>query len=63
MSKERLGSPRVRLFVALELPGQIVAPLAQWAGDAFSGHPDLRLVSPQSLHVTLAFLGHMYERD
>jgi 2'-5' RNA ligase len=61
--KERLGSPRVRLFVALELPEEITAPLARWAGDAFGGHPDLRLVRPESLHVTLAFLGYMYERD
>ena len=56
--KERLGSPRLRLFVALELPEEITAPLARWAGDAFGGHPDLRLVRPESLHVTLAFLGY-----
>jgi 2'-5' RNA ligase len=61
--KERLGSPRVRLFVALDLPEQIVAPLARWTGEAFGAHPDLRPVRPESLHVTLVFLGYMYERD
>jgi 2'-5' RNA ligase len=61
--KERPGSPRVRLFIALDLPEQIVAPLARWTGEAFGGHPDLRPVRPESLHVTLAFLGYMYERD
>ena len=61
--KKRLGSPRVRLFVALDLPEQIVAPLARWTEAAFGGHPDLRAVRPESLHVTLVFLGYMYERD
>ena len=61
--KERLGSPRLRLFVALDLPEQIVTPLARLAGDAFGGHPDLRLVRPEALHVTLVFLGYQYERD
>jgi RNA 2',3'-cyclic 3'-phosphodiesterase len=61
--KERPGSPRARLFVALDLPDPIVAPLAQWTADAFGGHPDLRPVRPESLHVTLVFLGYMYERD
>ena len=60
---ERLKSPRVRLFVAPDLPEQIVTPLADWSRDAFGGHPNLRLVRPESLHVTLVFLGHRYERD
>jgi 2'-5' RNA ligase len=63
VAKERQGSPRVRLFVALDLPEQIVAPLARWTADAFGAHPDLRAVRPESLHVTLIFLGYMYERD
>jgi 2'-5' RNA ligase len=63
MAKERQGSPRVRLFVALDLPASIVTPLAAWTGTAFGGHPDLRVVRPESLHVTLVFLGYQYERD
>jgi RNA 2',3'-cyclic 3'-phosphodiesterase len=61
--KERLGSPRLRLFVALDLPERIVTPLARWTGEAFGGQADLRPVRPESLHVTLVFLGYMYERD
>lgn len=63
MPAERLGSPRVRLFVALDLPATIVSPLAAWTGAAFGAHPDLRVVRPESLHVTLVFLGYQYERD
>ena len=62
MRKERPGSPRVRLFVALDLPGDVRAPLAQWTRAAFD-HPDLRPVRPEALHVTLVFLGWQYERD
>ena len=61
--KERPGSPRVRLFVALDLPSEFVGPLAEWARKAFGDHPDLRVVRPESLHVTLVFLGYQYERD
>ncbi len=63
MSGERLGSPRVRLFVALDLPELFVRRLADWTGNAFGDHPDLRVVRPESLHVTLVFLGYQYERD
>jgi 2'-5' RNA ligase len=63
MAKERLGSPRVRLFVALDLPPGFVGALAGWAEATFAAHPDLRLVRPESLHVTLVFLGYRYERD
>ncbi len=52
----------MRLFVALDLPGDVRAPLAQWTRAAFD-HPDLRPVRPEALHVTLVFLGWQYERD
>ena len=45
----------MRLFVALELPEGVVAALAGWARAA--ERPGLRLLPPESLHVTLAFLG------
>lgn len=63
MAKERLGSPRARLFVALELPGEFVEGLSAWCGGAFGGVRELRLLRPESLHVTLVFLGYQAERD
>ena len=63
MAKERLGSPRARLFVALELPDDFVGALDRWSREAFAGVPELRVVRPESLHVTLVFLGYQAERD
>ena len=61
MAKERLGSPRARLFVALDLPEPIRAILAAWQADAL-GDDALRAVDPVALHVTLCFLGWTPER-
>ena len=51
----------IRLFVALELPAAAVAALAAFrdaeASDAW------RPVRDESLHLTLAFLGHRPEED
>ena len=63
MTKERLGSPRARLFVALELPEQVVADAAAFARDVFGPVDELRLVRGESLHVTLVFLGYHPERE
>ena len=60
---ERLKSPRLRLFVALDLPAAVLDPLVDWRDRALGDVPDARLVSPASLHVTLVFLGYQYERD
>lgn len=60
--KERLKSPRARLFVALDLPGAIRAGLAEWQARALTD-PALRTVRPEALHVTLCFLGYHPERD
>ncbi|MGA9856934.1 MAG: RNA 2',3'-cyclic phosphodiesterase [Solirubrobacteraceae bacterium] len=48
---------QARLFVALELPAEIVAALGAWSRVQLSRHPGLRLISADSLHVTLCFLG------
>jgi 2'-5' RNA ligase len=49
----------VRLFVALDLPGDVRKAIVAWQGRAFGGHGRaVRVVRPESLHVTLAFLGH-----
>jgi 2'-5' RNA ligase len=45
----------MRLFVALDLPDDVVRALHAWARTA--ERPGLRVLEPASLHVTLAFLG------
>jgi 2'-5' RNA ligase len=48
---------RLRLFVALLLPDEAVARLVEWQERELGGRPDLRIVPPDNLHVTVAFLG------
>jgi 2'-5' RNA ligase len=49
---------RIRLFCALRLPPETVDGLAEWQREAFEGVPRVRILTPDHLHVTLAFLGH-----
>jgi 2'-5' RNA ligase len=52
------GKPRrQRLFVALDLPDRIREGLTAW-GEVELIDPALRPTRPESLHVTLIFLGH-----
>jgi RNA 2',3'-cyclic 3'-phosphodiesterase len=44
---------RLRLFLALRLPDDVVASIAEWQNRELAG----RVVPPGNLHVTLAFLG------
>jgi len=60
---ERLKSPRLRLFVAVDLPRTVLDPLIEWRAEQLGDVPGARLVAPESLHVTLVFLGYQYERD
>ena len=60
---ERLKSPRLRLFVALEVPDIVLEPLVDWRERSLGSVPGARLVARASLHVTLVFLGYQYERD
>ena len=46
---------RLRLFLALRLPDDAVAALAEWQARELGGAG--RIVPPEHLHVTLAFLG------
>lgn len=62
MAKERLKSPRARLFVALDLPDEIREGIVAW-GRRELRDPALRVVRPESLHVTLAFLGYLPEKE
>ncbi len=60
--KQRLKSPRARLFIALDLPEVIRGEIARWCERALRD-PALRPVSTDSLHITLAFLGWTPEKE
>ena len=62
MAKERLKSPRARLFVALDLPEAIREGLASWQREELSDEA-LRPSNPETLHMTLAFLDYQPEKD
>jgi len=62
MAKERLKSPRARLFVALDLPEASRDGIVGW-GERELCDPALRAVPAESLHITLAFLGYLPERE
>jgi 2'-5' RNA ligase len=57
-----MKSPRARLFVALDLPEDARDGIVAWGGRELSD-PALRPVPRESLHITLAFLGYMPERE
>jgi 2'-5' RNA ligase len=52
---------RIRLFCALSLPDEAVEEVLEWQ----TGLPreGIRVVPPDNLHLTLAFLGHRPRRD
>lgn len=62
MAKERLKSPRARLFVALDLPENLRSAIADWQRAELTD-PALRPVRPESLHMTLVFLGYRPEKE
>jgi RNA 2',3'-cyclic 3'-phosphodiesterase len=51
------GHEHLRLFVALLLPDDAVAGLVDWQRNELVGRGDFRLVPPENLHITMAFLG------
>jgi 2'-5' RNA ligase len=51
------GHEHVRLFVALLLPTEAVACLGDWQRSELAGRGEFRLVPPENLHITVAFLG------
>src|SRR5688572_16502819 len=61
VAKERLKSPRARLFVALEIPEDVRDALAGWQRQELAGE-ELRPARPETLHMTLAFLGYQAEK-
>ena len=62
VSKEQPKSPQARLFVALDLPSPVRESIADW-GKGELVDPALRTVRPESLHITLAFLGNRPEQE
>ena len=62
MAKERLKSPRARLFVALDLPEPVREEIVAWQREELTD-PALRPVRPESLHMTLVFLGYRAEKE
>jgi RNA 2',3'-cyclic 3'-phosphodiesterase len=62
MAKERLKSPRLRAFVALELPENVRRGIAGW-GKGELTDPVLKVVPRENLHMTLVFLGWQAEKD
>lgn len=62
MAKERLKSPRARLFVALDLPGDVREEIVAWQRSELTDEA-LRVVAPTNLHITLAFLGYLPEKQ
>jgi 2'-5' RNA ligase len=62
VAKERLKSPRARLFVALDIPDELREGIVAWGREALVD-PALRSVAPESLHITLAFLGYRPEKE
>jgi 2'-5' RNA ligase len=49
-----VSDERIRLFCALQLPGETIDELTSWQA---LGLPRGRIVPAENLHVTLAFLG------
>jgi 2'-5' RNA ligase len=49
------GDGRLRLFLALRLPNDVLGEIGRWQQEQLSG---VRIVPREHLHVTLAFLGH-----
>jgi len=59
----RPGSPRARLFLALEPREEDRAELADWRDRLVAGRDDLRPSPAETLHLTLAFLGYRPEKE
>jgi RNA 2',3'-cyclic 3'-phosphodiesterase len=51
------GGERLRLFLAVPLPDEPRRRLVRWQAASFGGASDVRPVSAENLHVTIAFLG------
>jgi RNA 2',3'-cyclic 3'-phosphodiesterase len=57
------GAKIVRLFIAYRLPAETVAALADWQQQEMAGRSGVRLLPPDHLHITVAFLGSRPSAD
>lgn len=62
MTEQPEESPRVRLFVGLDLPDGARDGLRAWGAQALTD-PALRPVPAENLHITLAFLGQRPQEE
>ena len=51
----------MRVFSALPLPSQAVNRLAELAAGLKSTYPDLKVVKPQGMHITMVFFGELLQ--
>jgi 2'-5' RNA ligase len=61
VAKERLKSPRARLFVALDLPDEVRGRIEAWQARECTDEA-LRPTAARALHITLCFLGYHPEK-
>ena len=54
---------KIRAFVAIELPGEILQAIRELQDEMKSEKLDLRWVEPGNIHLTLKFLGEMDPKD
>jgi RNA 2',3'-cyclic 3'-phosphodiesterase len=62
VSKQRAGSPRARLFIGLELPDAVLQQIVAWQRLELRDEALRPLERPQ-LHITLAFLGYLPQKE
>lgn len=53
----------LRLFVAIEIPADAVEALLSWQKEYLEEDPALRMTPPGQLHITLAFIGAVGDRE
>ena len=61
--ERRPEGPSYRLFIAVEIPAEATHALTLWQRRFLTGDRTLRLTPEEQLHITLAFLGHMPEKE
>src|SRR5262245_3360116 len=59
MQRSTGGGAQVRVFIAVELPEGLLASLGQVQAQLRAANLPLRLVRPEGIHITLAFIGEI----
>lgn len=57
------GGPSYRLFLAVELPGEVTEELVSWQDQFLKADRALRMTPEGQIHITLVFLGQMGDRE